>query len=136
MRQREDGQWTWKADGSLFNIALPDMTDPDLIGRYWKAVETIPCPILEVRGAESILVSDDTLKRMKEVAKEFDWIDVAGAGHVVTVGQAPGVYYGCYLFPSRGRQAVAGQRINTCLIAQGLIAWQSAGSLYIEPADY
>jgi pimeloyl-ACP methyl ester carboxylesterase len=85
MRQREDGQWTWKADGSLFNIALPDMTDPDLIGRYWKAVETIPCPILEVRGAESILVSDDTLKRMKEVAKEFDWIDVAGAGHVVTV---------------------------------------------------
>ena len=22
---------------------------------------------------------------MKEVAKEFDWIDVAGAGHVVTV---------------------------------------------------
>ncbi len=84
-RQREDGKWTWKADAVLFNSPLPDMTDPNLIGRYWKAVETIPCPILEVRGSESALVSDKTLERMKEVGKAFSWVDVAGAGHVVTV---------------------------------------------------
>ena len=85
MRQREDGQWTWKADAGLFNVWSPNMTDPDLIGRYWKAVETIPCPILEVRGTESNLVADATLERMKRDGKQFSWVDVPGAGHVVTV---------------------------------------------------
>ena len=85
LRRKDDGRWTWKADHSLFNTPLPDMTDPGLIGRYWKAVETIPCPILEVRGAESPLVADATLERMKRDGKQFCWVDVPGAGHVVTV---------------------------------------------------
>ena len=85
MRQREDGKWTWKADSSLFNMTLPDMTDLGPIGRYWKAVETIPCPILDVRGTESKLVSDETVRRIEKVGKDCRSADVAGAGHVVTV---------------------------------------------------
>ena len=85
LRQRDDGRWTWKADPALFNVALPDMTDPGLIGRYWNAVESITCPILEVRGTESNLVADETVRRMIEVGKQFSSVDVAGAGHVVTV---------------------------------------------------
>ena len=85
MRQREDGQWTWKADTTLFTVPLTDMTDPGLIGRYWKAMETIPCPILEVRGSCSNLVSDEVLHRMKRVGKQFTSVDVAEAGHVVAV---------------------------------------------------
>jgi esterase len=85
VRQREDGRWTWKADPALFNTMLPDMTDPSMIERYWKAVEAIPCPIMEVRGAESILVSDDTLERMKQVGQQVTSVDVPGAGHVVSV---------------------------------------------------
>ena len=85
LKQQEDGQWTWKADASLFNVPLPDMTDQGLIGRYWKAIETIPCPILEVRGAESSLVSDEVIERMERLGKQFRSVDVAGAGHVVTV---------------------------------------------------
>ena len=85
MRQQQDGKWTWKADPVLFNTPLPDMTSADLIGRYWKAVETITCPILEVRGTESNLVSDDVIRRMESVGKQFRSVDVAGAGHVVTV---------------------------------------------------
>ena len=85
MRQREDGKWTWKADSILFNMTLPDMTDPALIGRYWKAVETIPCPILELRGTESQLVSDEVVRRMEKVGKDFRSVDVVGAGHVVSV---------------------------------------------------
>ena len=85
MRQLPDGLWTWKADPTLFNVPLPDMTDSGLIGRYWKALESIPCPILEVRGAESSLVSDEVIQRMQRVGKDFKSIDVAGAGHVVTV---------------------------------------------------
>ena len=85
MKQTDDGLWTWKADHDLFNVPLPDMSDPDLIGRYWSALETIPCPILEVRGSESPLVSDAVLDRMKAAANDLTSVDVADAGHVVTV---------------------------------------------------
>lgn len=85
VRQLESGAWTWKADPRLFNTPLPDMTDPELIGRYWRAIETITCPILEVRGAESALVSDEVLDRMKALGHNLTSVDVAGAGHVVTV---------------------------------------------------
>ena len=85
LRQREDEKWTWKADSVLFNTPLPDMTSADLIGRYWRAVETITCPILEVRGTGSNLVSDDVVRRMESVGKQFRSVYVAGAGHVVTV---------------------------------------------------
>ena len=85
VKQQEDGRWTWKADSRLFNIELPDMADPGLIGRYWNAIDTIPCPILEVRGAESNLVSDETIRGMETRGKQFRSVDVAGAGHVVSV---------------------------------------------------
>jgi pimeloyl-ACP methyl ester carboxylesterase len=85
MRQREDGLWTWKADHSLFNFALPDMADPGLIGRYWHGIDSITCPILEVRGSESPLVSDSVIQQMIQRGKQFSSVDVPGAGHVVTV---------------------------------------------------
>ena len=85
MRRTDGGQWTWKADSSLFNISLPDQTDQGLIARYWKAVESITCPILEVRGGESSLVSDEVIERMRRVGKQFNSVDVPQAGHVVTV---------------------------------------------------
>ena len=85
LRQNEGGRWSWKADSALFNIQLPDMTDQSLISRYWNAIDTITCPILEVRGAASGLVSDDTLARMKERGKQFTSVDIPDAGHVVTV---------------------------------------------------
>jgi pimeloyl-ACP methyl ester carboxylesterase len=87
MKQTDDSGWTWKADHDLFNVPLPDMSDPGLIGRYWSALETIPCPILEVRGSESPLVSDAVLDRMKDAATDLTSVDVANAGHVVTVDQ-------------------------------------------------
>ncbi|MXY20619.1 MAG: alpha/beta hydrolase [Dehalococcoidia bacterium] len=85
MKQTSDGNWTWKADPRLFNTPLPDMSDSSLISRYWSALETIPCPILEVRGADSPLVSDEILDRMKAAAGDLTAIDIPDAGHVVTV---------------------------------------------------
>ena len=91
LRQLDNGQWTWKADSALFNSPLPDMTDQSLIDRYWHGIDTITCPILEVRGAESGLVSDETIERMKQRGRQFSSVDVAGAGHVVTVDK-PGEF--------------------------------------------
>jgi pimeloyl-ACP methyl ester carboxylesterase len=85
LRQREDGQWVWKADPALFNTPLRDGQDEGLIARYWKAVEEIPCPILLVRGLESPLVSDDIIERMRKLNPRIESVDVVGAGHVVTV---------------------------------------------------
>ena len=87
MHQREDGQWTWNADPTLFTTPLSDMTDAGLIARYWKALETLTCPVLEVRGAGSPTVSDEVLARMHQANPRFLSVDIQNAGHVVPVDQ-------------------------------------------------
>ena len=89
LRQREDGTWVWKADPQLSTMRLRDIDDAELIRRYWTAVEELPCPIMEVRGTGSILVSDDSIRRMEQVGKQFTAVDVE-AGHVVTVDNPQG----------------------------------------------
>ena len=54
------------------------------IDRYWKAMEKVECPFLEVRGKESITVGDETIEKMKKANKFFSSVDVEGAGHEVT----------------------------------------------------
>ena len=87
LRQTDSGTWTWKADLNGFDNPLPDMTSTELIGRYWSAIENIQCPIFEIRGSESGLVSDDTINKMKNLGKDVTSVDVASAGHVVMVDQ-------------------------------------------------
>ena len=85
VRQREDGKWVWRADPTLFITPLRDGRDRGLMDRYWSSLGSISCPILEVRGALSILVSDEILERMRRANSRFSWVDVAGAGHEVPV---------------------------------------------------
>ena len=87
LKKTDSSTWTWKADLNGFDNPLPDMTSTELIGRYWSAIENIQCPIFEIRGAESGLVSDDTIDRMKSLGKNVTSVDVASAGHVVMVDQ-------------------------------------------------
>ena len=61
------------------------MTEPSMVDRYWRAFEKITCPVMLVRGKESILVGDQTVERMKKVGKQFSAVDVSEAGHLVTV---------------------------------------------------
>ena len=85
MRESRDGSWRWKADPKLHSTRLRDLDDPEMIQRYWDSFTAITCPILEVRGTESILVSDPTIARMKREGHQFTSIDIEGAGHVVAV---------------------------------------------------
>ncbi len=87
LKETDSGTWTWKADLNGFDNPLPDMTSTELIGRYWSAIENIQVPIFEIRGAESGLVSDDTIDKMKSLGKDVTSVDVASAGHVVMVDQ-------------------------------------------------
>ena len=90
MRQESTGMWVWRADPALFNNTLPDNQEPDYIARYWRSLESIECPIMEVRGKESILVSDDIVERMKKANPKFSSVDVEDSGHVVTVDKPQG----------------------------------------------
>lgn len=85
MKQQPNGTWTWKADPVLYTTPLSDMQDPESISRYWHSLEGIKCPILEVRGKESLTVSDAILERMARANPMFQYVDVEDAGHVVTV---------------------------------------------------
>ena len=87
LKETDSGTWTWKADLNGFDNPLPDMTSTELIGRYWSAIENIKVPIFEIRGAESGLVSDDMIDKMKSLGKDVTSVDVASAGHVVMVDQ-------------------------------------------------
>ena len=87
MKQSTGGWWTWKADPELFLAHLWDVSDPVQINRGWEALNSITCPILEVRGAESTVVSDDVLHRMKDAPTDLKSVDVMNAGHLVTVDQ-------------------------------------------------
>ncbi len=85
MKQREDGKWTWKADPLLLTVPLSDMENPESIASYWRSLEAIRCPIMEVRGLGSPLLSDDIIERMCKANPLFSNVDVEDAGHVVPV---------------------------------------------------
>ncbi|MSQ40256.1 MAG: alpha/beta hydrolase [Dehalococcoidia bacterium] len=85
VRQGANGKWLWQADPTLLSTPLRDMQTPESIARYWRCLETITCPILEVRGKESVAVDDAILERMARANPRFSYVDVAGAGHSVTV---------------------------------------------------
>lgn len=88
LNQRDDGKWTWKADPALFGGRLRDNSADDLIKRYWTSLVDFICPIMEVRGAESPLVSDTIIERMVAAnPKRFVHATIANAGHVVPVDQ-------------------------------------------------
>jgi pimeloyl-ACP methyl ester carboxylesterase len=87
LKETKNGKWQWKADPNLIIPPLKDGTDQTLINRYWKSLEIIECPILEVRGLESPLLDEALKNKMIKVSNNLSWTDIPNAGHVVTVDQ-------------------------------------------------
>ena len=86
IRQRDDGKWVWRADLRLFT---EDLSKGTL--NLWPQFSKVTCPMLLIRGAESVLVSDDILRRMKEANPRLSSADVPGAGHGVYEDQPAAV---------------------------------------------
>lgn len=84
LKPTDDGGLTWKADPQVFNPERPRRwaRGPQ---SAWDAFDRIRCPVLLVRGAESDLVSDETVKRMTSANTECRVVDLPGAGHNVVV---------------------------------------------------
>ncbi|MBH42744.1 MAG: hypothetical protein CL787_04405 [Chloroflexi bacterium] len=85
LAEGKDGIWKWKADPLLYSTPLRDMEDPESVKRLWDSFRSITCPILEVRGTESITLSDEVIDKMIQANSNFVSVDVHGAAHTVSV---------------------------------------------------
>lgn len=87
LRQRPDGRWAWHWDPRFISgkDGSPDETrasiiDPD---RLEAAARHLELPVLLVRGRVSDLLSKKGAERFLQVAPHAEFVDVAGAGHMV-----------------------------------------------------
>jgi pimeloyl-ACP methyl ester carboxylesterase len=84
LRQRPDGRWRWHwdprfMDGDMRIDSDRKDVDPELL----QAAETLSVPTLLVRGASSELVHEEHAREFLEIAKDAEYLDVAGARHMV-----------------------------------------------------
>ena len=87
LERRADGTWAWRLDPALFERPA---VAPDETARLWAAYESLDCPLLEVRGADSHFVSDEILDRMRAANERLTSVDVPSAAHIVPVDNASG----------------------------------------------
>jgi pimeloyl-ACP methyl ester carboxylesterase len=82
LRPMPDGRWMWKYDQRHRG-----KVDPGAYERrrrlLWSAVDTVGCPTLVVRGAESDVFHDEDAERLAQRLKRGRWVRIEGAGHTV-----------------------------------------------------
>ena len=81
IRRRPDGKWSWKYDKLL---RTPGQRAPQWSPeQLWEAVSRIDCPTLVVRGGDSDIFADATMRKMQEVIPHCATVTVPRAGHLV-----------------------------------------------------
>ena len=83
LRQLPNGKWTWKYDKALRSPGGRFRATPEAVAALWRAVETVSCPALMVRGAESNVVSQETAERVAALLPRGRLAVVEKAGHLV-----------------------------------------------------
>ena len=83
-KQHADGRWSWKYDPVLKRQnSRYEQTEKDRM-ELWDSLESITCPTLFVRGAESDVVSAETATELVSRMQNASEVTVHGAGHLVT----------------------------------------------------
>lgn len=82
VRQAADGRWEWKLD--MAGIAAARLSgDPAGPVDLWDCVESLRCPTLVIRGAQSDFLPAQTCAEMAERQPLLRWTEVPNAGHYV-----------------------------------------------------
>lgn len=88
LRQR-DGRWYWHWDPKFISgkRSSPDETrsivDPDRLDADARIIEARRLPTLLVRGRQSDLLSEEGARAFLDLVPHAEFVDVAGAGHMV-----------------------------------------------------
>jgi peroxiredoxin len=87
VRRRDDGRWVWHWDPQFMSGALgasdetrATVTNPD---RLRNAARHLDLPVLLVRGKMSDLLSEEGAQELLSLAPHAEYVNVAGAGHMV-----------------------------------------------------
>ncbi len=87
LRQHDDGRWYWHWDPAfvLGRFGSPDETRASVIqpNRLDHSAENLEVPTLLVRGRRSDLLSMEGVEDFRSRAPHAEFVDVAGAGHMV-----------------------------------------------------
>jgi len=87
LRQRPDGRWVWHWDPAFVSgkFGSADETRSSVIEptRLDRAVDRLEIPSLLVRGRQSDLLSEEGAADFMARAPHAEFVDVAGAGHMV-----------------------------------------------------
>lgn len=81
LRLGPDGRWRWHWDPAF----LEEMSTPrpELGVRLTAASKTLRCPVMLVRGRLSDLLTEEQARDFLELCTHAEYVDVAGAGHMV-----------------------------------------------------
>jgi len=88
LRRRDDGRWVWRWDPAFITSKLDAVhTDPSRIDTIADVLldgaRRITAPTLLVRGAQSDLVSHETVAEFRDTVPHAETVDVSGTGHMV-----------------------------------------------------
>ena len=82
LREGEDGQWRLKWDPAIGQSVRPEPAMIAMATRmWWGVVESLPGPMLLVRGAESDVLSAEIAAEMRRRRPALARVDVPGIGH-------------------------------------------------------
>lgn len=85
LRQRGDGRWYWHWDPRFITNREGVDGQEGLVNheRLCEAARRITIPTMLVRGRMSDIVSDESVRELRELVPHAEVVDVAGAGHMV-----------------------------------------------------
>ena len=97
LRQRDDGRWYWHWDPRFVSgpLAVDSVVD-ERVDALEAGLAKLDCPILLVRGSRSDLVSERAVADFRAAVPHADYVDIAGAGHMV-VGDRNDAFAGAVL---------------------------------------
>jgi non-heme chloroperoxidase len=81
LREGDNGRYYWHWDPAFFEDPQATHADPEQ--RYAGAAARVRIPTLIVRGGRSELVSDESVRHVRELMPAAQYMDISGAHHMV-----------------------------------------------------